>query len=92
MAFTPEKHQQADALRASIDTIQKKISEFQGLILKIDGKEKVELSLLYTGNEETLRINVADSETSGKLLVNDLIAELEDELTTLQNQYNNICD
>lgn len=92
MAFTSALHNQADLLRSKITSIQNSISSFQNLKNEILNSREPSLKLVYEDEDENTKSLIVSADlTASNALLDQVIADLETELSTTQTEYENIC-
>ena len=88
MAFTAALHLEADNLRKQINSINNKIDIFNN----IKTENRSGLKLVYVDdNGDTKSTSISDDATATNALLDEVIANLETELTSLETQYEEIC-
>ena len=88
MAFTAELHLEADSLRNQINSINNKIATFNN----IKNENRSGLKLVYVDdNGDTKSTSISDDATATNALLDEVIANLETDLTSLETQYEEIC-
>jgi len=92
MAFNQELHSEADLLRSKIISIQNSISSLENLKDRILGSRVPTIKLVYEDEDENLvSLNVSSDLSTSNALINQVISDLETDLSETETDYENIC-